>query len=128
METTPAIAPPTQTAPKEPQVGVPVQAQLDTAQQAGREKKSGQVLQSCRGAHAAASATMLRQLVYDHLGTHPDQDGFTLVTHCKGKTQKKWKPTPNEEQEAAEALLIKNNPKSEKPGEWRKITELTYGD
>ena len=92
METTPAIAPPTQTAPKEPQVGVPVQAQLDTAQQAGREKKSGQVLQSCRGAHAAASATMLRQLVYDHLGTHPDQDGFTLVTHCKGKTQKKWKP------------------------------------
>ncbi len=76
------------------------------------------------GAHAAVLAATPRQPVHNHLGTCPNQDGFTLVMHHKGKTQKKCKPMLKGEWEVVEALLIKNDPKSKKLGEWRKITEL----
>ncbi len=52
-----------------------------------------------------------------------------VVNTRRGKKAKKThKLTPQEEKEEADRVLLKRELKSEKPGEWRKVTEVPYGD
>ncbi len=52
-----------------------------------------------------------------------------VVDNKKGKRAKKnCKPTPQEEKEEADRVLLEREPKSEAPGEWWKVTKVPYGD
>ena len=69
--------------------------------------------------------------IHDRLGTHPDRDRFTVVNTKRGKKAKKnHKPTPQEEKEEADKVLLERELKSEALGEWRRVTEhfCPYGN
>ncbi len=67
--------------------------------------------------------------MHNRLGTCPDRDGFMVIDHKKGKRAKKnCKPTPQEEKEEADKVLLKREPQSDAPGKWQKITEVKYRD
>ncbi len=64
--------------------------------------------------------------IHDRLGTCPDRDGFTVVNTKRGKKVKKThKPTPQEE---VDRVLLERELKLEALGEWRRVTEVPYGD
>ena len=52
-----------------------------------------------------------------------------MVNTKRGKKAKKTcKPTPQEEKEEADRVLLEREPKLEKLGEWRRVAEVPYGD
>ena len=97
---------------------MPIQAQLDEARKAGKKKRVEPAQPSCRGAHAAALLVTPQCPVHDRLGTHPNRDRFTVIDHKRAKQVKNCKPTPQEEKEEADKVLLKREPKSTAPGEW----------
>ncbi len=118
MESTPKPTLLPQLAPKEPKPQAPIQAQLNQARKMGKKRKMGQVQPPCKGAGIAIILATPQCPLYDRLGTHPDRDGFTVVNTKRGKKAKKTcKPTPQEEEEEADRVLLEREPKSEKLGE-----------
>ncbi len=84
---------------------------------------------SHRGAQAVSVSATPQCPIHNRLGTCPDRDGFIVVDNKKGKRAKKnCKPTPQEEKEEADRVLLKREPKSEDLGEWQKVTEVPYRD
>lgn len=63
--------------------------------------------------------------MHNRLGAHPNKEGFTVIDHRKGKWAKKnCKPTPQEEKEEANKVLLEREPKSDAPDKWQKVTEV----
>ncbi len=93
------------------------------------KRKTVTVQLPCKGAHAATASVTPQCPVHNRLGTCPDRDGFMVVDTKKGKRMRKnCKPTPQEEKEEADRILLEREPKSEVPDEWRRVTEVPYRD
>ncbi len=89
----------------------------------------GPVQQPCKGAKATTMSVTPWHPVHNRLRTHPNRDRFTVVNTKRGKKAKKThKPTPQEEKEEVDRVLLERELKSEVPGEWRRVTEVPYGD
>ena len=95
----------------------------------GEKRKTGLVQQPHEGAEATATSVTARHPIHDRLGTCPNRDGFTVVNTKRGKKAKKTlKPTPQEEKEEVDKVLLERELKLEVPGEWRRVTEVPYGN
>ncbi len=95
----------------------------------GEKRKTGLVQQPHEGAEATAMLATPWHPIHDRLGTCPDRDGFTVVNTKRGmKVKKTRKPTPQEEKEEADRVLLEREPKSEATGKWRRVTKVPYGN
>ncbi len=86
---------------------------MNQARNTGEKKKMGLVQPPLEGVTATLATP--QHPVHDRLGTHLDRDGFTVMNTKRGKKAKKTcKPTPQEEKEEADRILLERELKSEK--------------
>ncbi len=102
---------------------------MNQARKIGEKRKTGPVQQPREGAEAATTSATSQHPIHDRLGTCSNRDRFTVVNTKRGKKAKKTrKPTPQKEEEDVDRVLLKRELKSEAPGEWRRVTEVPYGN